>query len=62
MPVLAEVFGLERPGGGPLFGSMLGAEALRAARKGVCAEEGGDRGSMKGGGEGTERLQEMMVV
>ena len=34
------VFGLERPGGGPVLGSMLGAVARRAAKRGVCAQRG----------------------
>ena len=45
MGLLSEVdFGLGRPGGSPMLGSMLGAKLYEQAREnGGCALEGGDR-------------------
>ena len=42
-----EVFGLERPGGGPVYRSMLGAEAQRAEREVEVCDRERDRKSMR---------------
>ena len=48
-------FGLERPGGGPVLGSMLGAMAQRARQREGCAQgREKDRKNKKKGGEGAQ--------
>ena len=54
--------GLERPGGSPILGSMLGAEAQRARQKRRCAQREGDRKKKWREEEGCTGVREMVVV